>query len=162
MVLNIPMVYYRILLDILSDWCIPGIYQFSVCLCNYIATIDETTATTQIQQVLIAATMEDIARTHEKSFFTQKVYTTGLCPVYTCQISSAARFLALRVLAVRWDESDLDWMWILSVLVTGTYQKALQFEDGACKSTTARCCSCKIWLPLRDPARQHTQTRGLF
>ncbi len=39
-------------------------------------------------------------------------------------MSSAARFLALQVSAARWVESDLDWLRILSGLVT----KALQFE----------------------------------
>ena len=65
------------------DWCIPEIYQFSVCLCNYIATIEETAATTQIRQVLITAKMKDVARTHEKSLFTQKVHTTGICRTNT-------------------------------------------------------------------------------
>ncbi len=62
--------------------------------------------------------MEDIARTHEKSYFTQRVYKTGIRPVYIYHISSSACFLALWVMAARWDESDLDCMPILQILVT--------------------------------------------
>ncbi len=43
---------------------------------------------------------------------------TGIYPVYTCHISSAARFLAVRVPTARWAESDLEAQQILSVFAT--------------------------------------------
>ncbi len=74
--------------------------------------------------------MEDIARTHEKSFFTQKVYTTGKWPVYTIshQLHASGPCRS-------WQRAGTNQTWTGCGSFKFQWQKALQFEAWGQSST---------------------------